>query len=77
MAGDDLVPYGASDDPDDPDELFDLDDDLDEGGGLAGLLGAAQQAMARAQQAANEPSKAPLPAARCGCSSTVHSSSRS
>ena len=54
MAGDELVPYGADDDPEDPDELFDLDDDLDDGGGLAGLLGAAQQAMARAQQAANE-----------------------
>ena len=59
MPGDELVPFGADDDPD---ELFDLDDDLDAGGGLAGLLGgdlggllgAAQQAMARAEQAAHE-----------------------
>ena len=59
MPGDELVPFGADDDPD---ELFDLDDDLDAGAGLAGLLGgdlggllgAAQQAMARAEQAAHE-----------------------
>jgi len=64
MPGDELVPFGADDDPD---ELFDLDDDefgggLDAGGGLSGLLGgdlggllgAAQQAMARAEQAAHE-----------------------
>src|SRR5215218_5737995 len=63
MPGDELVPYGG-DDPDDPDELFDLDEDVDAGpgaglagllgGDLGGLLGAAQQAMARAQQAASE-----------------------
>ena len=60
MPGDELVPF---DEADDPDELFDLDDDLDDGGGafagllggdLGGLLGAAQQAMARAEQAAQE-----------------------
>ena len=66
MPGDELVPFGAADDPDDPDELFDLDDDLDDldgsqlglagllGGDLGGLLGAAQEAMARAEQAAHE-----------------------
>ena len=60
MPGDELVPF---DEADDPDELFDLDDDLDDGGSpfagllggdLGGLLGAAQQAMARAEQAAQE-----------------------
>ena len=66
MPNDELVPFGAADDPDDPDELFDLDDDLDDldgsqlglagllGGDLGGLLGAAQQVMARAEQAAHE-----------------------
>jgi nucleoid-associated protein EbfC len=63
VPGDELVPFGADDDPD---ELFDLDDGLDVGDGaefglagllggdLGGLLGAAQQAMARAEQAAHE-----------------------
>jgi len=60
VPGDELVPF---DEADDPDELFDLDDDLDDGGSpfagllggdLGGLLGAAQQAMARAEQAAQE-----------------------
>ena len=60
MPGDELVPF---DEADDPDELFDIDDDLDDGsspfagllgGDLGGLLGAAQQAMARAEQAAQE-----------------------
>jgi DNA-binding YbaB/EbfC family protein len=63
VPGDELVPFGADDDPD---ELFDLDDGLDIGdsaefglagllgGDLGGLLGAAQQAMVRAEQAAQE-----------------------
>jgi len=63
VPGDELVPFGADDDPD---ELFDLDDGLDVGDGaefglagllggdLGGLFGAAQQAMARAEQAAHE-----------------------
>ena len=56
MPGDDLVPF---DEADDPDELFDLDDDLTDVGGLGvlggvlgGLRGAAPQPTARAATAA-------------------------